>query len=642
MNCTISRLIILGGDFEKREIPFYPGLNIITGDSKTGKSAILEIVDYCLFSGRSTIPKGVIEAFASIYVLVLKVRGFYLVIGRHSARFGDPGRAYVRAEASDNFLRGFSSSYFDAFPSKLLKEAQTEVESYLGLSVMDTRPDEDADPRKHGKASLRSAVPFLLQHQNLIANKHSIFYRFDDFYKRKKTVEDFPVLMGWESGQYFVLMRELESLRREQRRKLALQVKQKKGESELAAKVRSHISGYFSFIGQRLRADITYADLIDISKNLPDFSFNADSGTELAKSLREREDYHRQLMLELAEVGESISILESNSNLGGNQIGSLSLLEATSSLFSGELDSRCPLCDAPNVLLTERVQGVLESRDALISELKGVSSYIQDSSRELEDLRKKRSVLKRQLTVIAAEVESIKRQSVELRDKLSVRDSALVLKGQTIGVVESLLASAESSELGEDLKLLAAEISNIERELQRFNVDDTIERAEKFLSKKMTEICGRLDFEEELKPGVLQFSLRDFSFWYEHNGQKIYLSEMGSGANWLACHLSIFLGFLYLNCLAKKSSIPTFLIVDQPSQVYFPNKYGELEDGEAGSLDENIRQVRNIFKVIVDVVKDIERVCGFPPQVIVMEHADESDFDEYVLRRWEKNGDKLI
>ena len=642
MNCTIARLVVFGFNYDKRQINFYPGLNIITGDSKTGKSAILEIVDYCLFAGRSTIPKGVIEDFASLYVLVLRVRGFYLIIGRRSAKFGDAGRAYVRAEPSDDFLNNFNSSYFDKYPSRPLKEAQAEVESYLGLSVLDTRYDEDSDPRKHGKASIRSAVPFLLQHQNLIANKHSIFYRFDDFYKRKKTVEDFPVLIGWESGQYYMLLRELEGLKREHRQKLALRDKQRKGADELALKVRSHISRYYSFIGQRLDPETSYPELIKLLAQLPDFSFNADSGTEVARTLRIKEREHHELLKELAEAADAISILEDNSNLGGDQLGSLGLLKATSGLGMGKVTGVCPLCDSPSSILNERIEGVISSRGALFAELQGISSYIQDSSDQLGEFRKKRSLIKRRLTSIAADIDALRRESSELNSKASIRDSALILKGKAIGAVQELLVSVEATGVEEELKRIASEIGSIERELKRFNVDGSIENAEKFLSDTMTKICGRLDFEEELKPGVLKFSLQNFSFWYEHNGEKIYLSEMGSGANWLACHLSIFLSFLYLNCLEKKSAIPTFLIIDQPSQVYFPNKYGELDEEDAGSRDENIRQVRNIFKVIVEVVDEIREACGHAPQVIVMEHADEPDFDKFVRRRWEKNGEKLI
>ena len=86
----------------------------------------------------------------------------------------------------------------------------------------------------------------------------------------------------------------------------------------------------------------------------------------------------------------------------------------------------------------------------------------------------------------------------------------------------------------------------------------------------MDRICDKLDFEEELKPINLHFNIEDFSFYHKHKNDKIRLDEMGSGANWLASHLSIFLSFLYLNTKNEKSVIPSFLILDQPSQVYFP------------------------------------------------------------------------
>ena len=159
----------------------------------------------------------------------------------------------------------------------------------------------------------------------------------------------------------------------------------------------------------------------------------------------------------------------------------------------------------------------------------------------------------------------------------------------------------------------------------------------------MTDICNNLDFEDELKLGILRFSIEDFVFYYHFKDrEKIYLSEMGSGANWLACHLSLFIALLHLNCREKNSTIPSFLFIDQPSQVYFPTKYGEAEEGLEEKTDENIMQVRNIFRVIIEALTAIEDECGFLPQIVVMEHADEVEFDKYVRARWKKDGEKLI
>jgi hypothetical protein len=76
-------------------------------------------------------------------------------------------------------------------------------------------------------------------------------------------------------------------------------------------------------------------------------------------------------------------------------------------------------------------------------------------------------------------------------------------------------------------------------------------------------------------------------------------------------------------------------MIDQPSQVYFPRAYKDTEDSE-GDLDENIRQVKNIFNVLNNELETIEKDCGFKPQIIVMDHADEPEFDAYIRKRWKK------
>ena len=120
---------------------------------------------------------------------------------------------------------------------------------------------------------------------------------------------------------------------------------------------------------------------------------------------------------------------------------------------------------------------------------------------------------------------------------------------------------------------------------------------------------------------------------------------MGSGSNWLAIHLSTFIGFLYLHSITPTSKIPSILVLDQPSQVYFPKVYKELDEeveNEQKIVDDNILQVKNIFKVISDEIINIYRECGYKPQVIVLEHADEEEFDKFIKYRWSKKGDKLI
>jgi len=78
----------------------------------------------------------------------------------------------------------FDDSFFISFVN-----FKIDLGRYFGLEIDDT--DEDLQDReyrqkKKGRPSIRNITPFMLQHQNLIANKHSIFYRFDEKEKENK------------------------------------------------------------------------------------------------------------------------------------------------------------------------------------------------------------------------------------------------------------------------------------------------------------------------------------------------------------------------------------------------------------------------------------------------------------------------
>ena len=82
MKSYIKAIIIFNKNGEKRVVPLEQGVNIITGESKTGKSALVEIIDYCLCSTRCTIPKGKITDFSYLYTLVMAIDDNTYVIAR--------------------------------------------------------------------------------------------------------------------------------------------------------------------------------------------------------------------------------------------------------------------------------------------------------------------------------------------------------------------------------------------------------------------------------------------------------------------------------------------------------------------------------------------------------------------------------
>ncbi|RFS87623.1 DUF3732 domain-containing protein, partial [Serratia marcescens] len=219
---------------------------------------------------------------------------------------------------------------------------------------------------------------------------------------------------------------------------------------------------------------------------------------------------------------------------------------------------------------------------------------------------------------------------------------ASFMRGKVTSLISSFFKNNDIINSSDNLKTLKDRLKKLEEELSQYDLEKKYSSSEARISKIMTQICNNLDFEEELKPAELHFSLRDFNFYHSHAGEKISLHEMGSGANWLACHLSLFLGILFLLSIEEKSCIPTFLFLDQPSQVYFPS-----DADRKSAKDTDIKQVENIFNTINSVLVHIKNKSNFMPQVIILEHADklhlkDIDFESIVRKRWRENGEKLI
>jgi hypothetical protein len=108
---------------------------------------------------------------------------------------------------------------------------------------------------------------------------------------------------------------------------------------------------------------------------------------------------------------------------------------------------------------------------------------------------------------------------------------------------------------------------------------------------------------------------------------KVKLSDLGSGANWLAFHLGASLAFQRLFLHKKNSSVPNFLFLDQPSQVYFPRDFESDEDND-------IKKVENIFNRICSFSKENRAETGEYAQIIVLDHADKLELGEYYFARY--------
>jgi len=651
MNAYIKRIVLFSKDGDMREVPLDEGLNIITGDSKTGKSALIEIVDYCLFSSRSTIPVGKIATFTDLFCIVLKTAKKYLVIARPHAKSLNSRKAYFSFEGSDDFLRTFSLDYFSNQSFRPFKNVQQDVEQHLGLSVSDTRESSEDSRSGAGKVTMRSFISVLFQHQNLIANKHSLFYRFDDYQKKKKTIDQFPILLGWVDAEYYRLKQQLENkkqqLSKEQKRQKSIQL----NKSEQIERLRVPIGQYYDSIGYVLDQNTTLPELKKIAANLPNIPKTAEEDSDIKLQLSKLKNKRAAIKNQLSEVNSLINQMDNNSTEALSYGSELSKIVSVSAVEIKEDKIECPVCHHQSTEVEALVETINTSRNDLILELQHIGHYKKDNSEHLTQLIEKQDLYKKDINIVTSEIINLERVDQNIFKNQSLRETLMLLRGRIEATLDQILFKPTLDRAPFDIKELEKEITDLEGDIRGYNLDAKIEDANSFISKNMTRISQKLDFEKELTPGEMRFDLKTFEFYYNYKRQNISLSEMGSGANWLACHLSLFLSLLHLSCKEEKSCIPSFLFIDQPSQVYFPKitsiivkdeQADDKADEDELTFDENIEQVKNIFRVIIQEIENITEDCGFSPQIVVMEHADEKEFNQYVKKRWDNQGKKLI
>src|SRR5436305_13645659 len=76
LSLQIAKIILYSRKGEVRELEFKPGrFNVLTGASKSGKSAIIDIVDYCTGRSECYVADGVIRRYVGWYAVLFQLNG---------------------------------------------------------------------------------------------------------------------------------------------------------------------------------------------------------------------------------------------------------------------------------------------------------------------------------------------------------------------------------------------------------------------------------------------------------------------------------------------------------------------------------------------------------------------------------------
>ena len=638
-------------------VQFTTGVNIITGKSSTGKSAIIEIFDYCMGSSEFNIPSGVITDNADIYFVILSIKETFLVLARKE----NDKKIFLKEESNLPDIKVLNKEYFDNKFFISNSDFKVNLGHYFGLDINDIDEDKSVSQytgQKKGRPSVRNIISYLIQHQNLIANKHSLFYRFDENEKREQTIDQFKIFAGFVTQEYYILKQNLANSKK-QLKKLENEEKSIKNQMEFNRKrIDSLLLEYEIISGNKLFEKASNiilsnpANYIDklVAKGI---SINENNDESVEKILSLEKEYNkllsqkRELNYKYKNINSSIDYAKKyKEELSNNQ----AITEASINVAT------CPFCTQETNVIANEANQLEKAIEWLNIELRK-SPYLLDSfESDKNNIKEKILIIDEEIENIKNEIEQLKNITKALENNRSLNEQALKVKLKIENLLESFI-DREDNNIEEKIKAMQQEISGYEKLLKdKFNLDKQLEEAEKYINYKMKEIGNKLDFESSYKPINLKFSLTNFDLWHEkENKDKVYLRSMGSGANWLYSHITLFLALQSFFCsLGNKSIVPSILFLDQPSQVYFPTSIKDENDEfnidrieekkGTDTKDEDLKAVTNLFNQLVSFCKTTLKETGIEPQIIITDHADrleldDVDFEDLVNgRRWRAIG----
>lgn len=629
-----------------RVLPFTLGaVNVISGASKTGKSAIIPIIDYCLGSDRCAIPVETIRNACCWFGLVVQTDGGQILFARR-----EPGE---QKSTGDMFT-------LEAEVVEVPKEAPTKntsvdavkarLDELCGLTRLETDPESDSGFR--GRPSFRDLMAFTFQPQNVVANPDVLFFKADTYEHREKLKAIFPYVLKAVTAETLAALQELDRLNRTLQRKERELQSLRQVSVRWDAELRSLVvrARELGVVTTPISPSATRAEMLGIltmaasaiEPTAPSLAGVEEAMSELASLEAEESEIDatlrdlRRRLAEMTKLRESAAQLKNALQVQRDRVALADWLEEL------EPHDQCPLCNNMIADQPTSLAELLQSLRSLEGEIKRVGAAPAAFDRELARVKEGIEHQLEKLQGVEIRKKAVERRSDAARQaSFRTRDIARFLGG-----VERVLEVQAS--IGSDGELVGEieELKRRQRELAKIAQKPGIESRKKRALERVSQFAGRLlpDLDSERPDDPIELSITDLTIRVKGAAREDYLFEVGSGANWLAYHVSVSLALQQLFLADQPNPVPGFLVYDQPSQVYFPRRLAGVrknDEDDPKLLDEDITAVQKVFKVIAKVVAASEDKL----QVIILDHAGADvwrDISTVILVEEWRDGKKLV
>jgi len=634
----ILDIVLYSHDGNSRTLSLNQGeVNVITGASGTGKSALIDIVDYCLGSGSCRVPDGIIRRSVSWFGLRLKVGEGQAFVARKCPALG--------ADSSEECFISIGADVEVPDVNNLSQTTNTAglvsaASGWAGIAENIHIPPE-GQTRDPLATTIRHCLLLCFQPQDEIIRRAQLFHMTDNNWKAQSLKDALPYLLGAVEDDYVrnqLKLRELKSQLRAVLKKLA-ELESLRGDGFGKANI---------LLAEARDAGLNPPETIDdwgeiieslkvvSSRFIADIEAEGSGSIEYDRLSDERERLLNEQRHVLSQIAAARNLESAESGFTREAREQKSRLVSIGIFDEGDHHS-CPLCSSvlevgigspqPNDIRESLVQ-VTEQLERVTRN----SPYIENALAELNVglLR-----IQASLNQNRDEMQAIRQSDERLKDLKDNTARKAHILGRISLYLESIPELPNTQHLEERKGQLSSEIIAVEELVSTDSIQDKLESFLSLIGNEMTKWARSLNLEHSEWP--LRFNRKKLTIVADSPDGPMPMERMGSGESWVGYHLIAHLAF-HKWFATRDRPVPNFLFLDQPSQVYFPPE--PAEDHYFAELrDDDRTKLRRMFKMVFDVVT--EAAPGF--QVIITEHADidEEWYQSSIRERW-RSGLKLV
>ncbi|UNS80784.1 DUF3732 domain-containing protein [Klebsiella pneumoniae] len=636
--------------FKPRTLRFELGkVNVISGASRTGKSAVIPIIDYCLGASTCSIPVNTIRKYCEWFGIVVATEQGDKLLARK-----EPG-----AQRSTNDMFLLEAKEINKIPHHLSNNTNVVavkrlLDDLANLPNLDFSGGEDSSGFD-GRPAFRDLAAFTFQPQNVVANPDVLFFKANTYEHREKLRKIFPYILGAITSALMAKQFELNRTRQLLRRK----ERELRNAQDVSARWLADLRSKYSEAQElglvpRLEGEISRNQMIEHLEEIivrTDLTLAVSTLTisDALRELNNLESEERVVSRELTTLRHRLE--EMNRMRAGVQQyhSALSMqrdrLQLSSWLVSHSSDEMdCPMCGSHTDSAKRKLQ-VLAQR---LEEVESAANV--DKDKEVP------AAFDRELQRVTLEVDStterlrsvqVRKRALTSRSKEASDQQFSVKRTERfIGNIESSLdlhrKLGNDSELVEEVRVLKQAVQTLEVELHEQDIETRKHKALRVINKNAGKLLPFLDVENPHDP--ISLEINDLTIKVHGVERDDYLSEIGSGSNWLSYHLAVLLSLHQFFLGQLGSPVPGFLVLDQPSQVYFPKPISHQDivlEEEPKVRDEDVEAIRKAFEVMGSVVLQGNGNL----QLLVLDHASRAvwgNIDGVVgLPEW-RDGVKLV